>query len=523
MNRTYIDTPLQIVEATEVDTGSLPSEHDLDVLNVRFKLVYAGVNNNGDRLTESILRDNYRSLLYKFINWEHDEPNIGVITSARLVEATSESPTHVECDGVIMKLKYPEYAQIVEKSAGMPIVEASDKTYARMSMEAVFHDADYIIGEYEQVVPMKNDRTGVLESMLGKTLGGKLVSRELKDCVFTGAAVTVNPAEKRAVLVATASNKSDDGREVHEELPDNMFAMASRRVFPIDTAARSLASYEYFDEVASLISEEYETVPELVEAHRIVQDSLADNGLSDLKHNCRICQREGGTEDMASKTKKVEASEEVVEVAPESMPEIEEALDDTTVVEANEVTTEPEALDEPSQEPEEDLVVEDVIEAGPEPETSTEDDDAPSVENETFAAIKNMLTDIQDAVNALKPEVVMASDNDRTDEELLTAKARAVAAEDKLLGFKRAVSLASEGLTAYASLEDKAARYGQMDNNTWVSYVQDLREIKASETKDRKPIKASKKADDEESVLILESVDEDPVDKYRSYVMSIKR
>jgi hypothetical protein len=239
---------------------------------------------------------------------------------------------------------------------------------------------------------------------------------------------------------------------------------------------------------------------------------------------------------MGSKTKNAEASEAEVhaelqedEIKTDGPADVEEIVEDAEEAkDDSEVDTEPEALAEPSEEPiaeaepeledETDVVVDIIDEAG------SEDD---SELSENIDNVANLLVEVRELLTVLKTQEAKASDTQEVEDlraQLAEARENAEAAENQILGIKRALSLAKEGLTTYASLDEKAGRYGAMENTTWLSYVEDLRTIKKSVQPDEKPKKAEAVKDEEDVPLILESVGEvDPVVNYRAYVMAIKK
>jgi hypothetical protein len=194
--------------------ASVNAEND-DVMYIGFTLCHEGANSKGDRFTLDELKRSWQTIPHKPINWEHDEPNIGVVLDSVLKVPSDDGtvgsigPAQIDCVGALWRLKYPEFSNLVSKGS-------IDGTL-KVSMEAYFTGADYVIGDFDEVIP-ETEASEDFHSLLGTYFNGKFVSRALKDVIFGGAGITAAPADKDAKIWACASNKSDE--EYHEYLHD---------------------------------------------------------------------------------------------------------------------------------------------------------------------------------------------------------------------------------------------------------------------------------------------------------------
>lgn len=518
LHATTVDFPLQVVDIETSSAGDL-SEHDPDVMNIRFKLVYEGVNNNGDRFTESELRKSFGSLKNKLINWEHDEPNIGVITDARIVEATEKDPLHIVCEGVIMSWRYPDKSDMVKASAEMEMLGLEGAVAT--SMECYFHDADYIIGDYEQVIPMSQD-TGELAFMRGRKLGGKLVSRELKGMWFGGAAITENPAEKRARLMAVASNKRvSDGEELFTGLRETDFALSSLRMFPLDTREHVTTSLQYFDSIAAqIVRTDNNNQAQVEEAHFKLLATAKELGVDCGSHECFLCHSDGrnqSTDDPDCEIEESEANRMAEDETKELEVEEPEAAEEEAPEEApeEELETEEEAAeDEPAEEsPEGEAEDEEVpAEEAAEEAAEEEAEKAPDTEAAGEFDVQAALVEIREMLSRVLQLDVSASSDSATDEELRAENAalrsEKEAVEASLCGLMRLQKLSKAGITFDEDEDEKSKFLASLDEAAWTSYFKDI--CKASKSSAKK-----EKTDIDDIELNLE--DEQTPENYNEY------
>jgi len=212
-----LEAPARILNPNEVFASiETDSAENLDIMYVGFTLCHEGSNTNGDRFTLDEMKKAWKTIAHKPINWEHTEPNIGVVLDAGLkVPASANSttssrePAQIDCVGAVWKTRYPEYSNFISR--------ASQDNSLKVSMEAYFSGADFVLGEYEEVIE-ECDADEDLASLLGTFFDGKFVSRALKNVIFGGVGITASPADDKARIWACAFEKSDE--EYHEYLHD---------------------------------------------------------------------------------------------------------------------------------------------------------------------------------------------------------------------------------------------------------------------------------------------------------------
>lgn len=162
-------------------------------MRVKFELCHEGVNNNGDRFTKASLDYSYKTIVNKPINWEHGEPNIGVVTASSIEERNDVS--YVVCEGEIWKYKYSDESEEIKTGYANGDI--------KVSMECYFPDCNFVLGDYDEVIS-DSEASDELRESKGGEYKGKLVSREFIRPFFGGVGVTATPADKEAVFLAAA-------------------------------------------------------------------------------------------------------------------------------------------------------------------------------------------------------------------------------------------------------------------------------------------------------------------------------
>jgi len=219
LHKTTLMFPARVIKANE----AIASEYteDEDVMYVGFTLCHEGANTNGDRFTLDEMKEAWSTIIHKPINWEHAEPNLGVVLDSKLKLpdnpsdskfAAEHSPAKIDCVGSIWKRQYPEHANLLKKGA-------TDGSLM-MSMEAWFKSCDYVVGEFDEVIPEETaeDDMQIYLGTYAEKFGNKFISRALKNVLFGGAGITAAPADKEATIWACANEKSDG--EYHDYLHD---------------------------------------------------------------------------------------------------------------------------------------------------------------------------------------------------------------------------------------------------------------------------------------------------------------
>lgn len=175
-----------------------------DLLYVAFKLVHANTNNNRDTFLKEELFASKDTPLLKLINWNHTEPNIGVIYACEYVEGDQTEDDYLLCLGAIQKYRYPELAeQVMDR-------HENDNLY--FSMEVWFKNAECS----ECHVAFESGKDNYCNHLKSRFETGSSVHRILKNLVFAGAGVVPNPADVDACSLAVAAQK--DKEQVAEEI-----------------------------------------------------------------------------------------------------------------------------------------------------------------------------------------------------------------------------------------------------------------------------------------------------------------
>lgn len=97
----------------KIEASTEFKKNQKDMLYVEFKLVHVGTNGNKDHFELKETKAAYPTILYKPIDWEHENPTIGAIYRSEFVEKPddpNENP-YIHCNGVVWAWRYPEYAQ----------------------------------------------------------------------------------------------------------------------------------------------------------------------------------------------------------------------------------------------------------------------------------------------------------------------------------------------------------------------------------------------------------------------------
>lgn len=207
MIKNYRKTDVDVELVTLEDIAIANLRESKDILPVRFKLCHEGANSKGDRFNQQELKAAWKTPMFKPLNWEHDEPNIGTIVASSLQQEVDDKRYFIQCDGNVWRFKYPEYTNLVQ--AGYKNNDLC------MSMECWFTDFNVVIGEYDYVVP-EAEASEELLGAIGTTVDNKFVSRELINVIFGGGAFTYSPADDDATILACASNRTD--KEYHDYL-----------------------------------------------------------------------------------------------------------------------------------------------------------------------------------------------------------------------------------------------------------------------------------------------------------------
>jgi hypothetical protein len=194
-----------IEEKNETSVGQAHASLDIDdkqedLLYVELKMVHADTNKNKDHFESDELVKSETTPVFKLVNWEHGEPNIGVIYESAFVEATETEPAYLAVKVAISKYKYPEYAQ--------QIIERHKEDELYFSMETWFKQAQCNICDACFDGP-EDEYCSHLQSRLT----GASTHRILRDLTFAGVAVVKTPADVLAESLAIAATQEDNPEE----------------------------------------------------------------------------------------------------------------------------------------------------------------------------------------------------------------------------------------------------------------------------------------------------------------------
>ena len=206
------DIEMSIVDKEQVRAmafNNVPIDIDEDLMFTHFILNHEGSNDNHDIFEKEIMRNRAETAINKPIDVEHKQPIIGVITDARFVEPEG-GKAYVECIGVIWKYLY--------KSLSNTIKEYYQEGKVRMSMENWFKDAQFIVGDniYDFQTAYQMGICTEKKELKALSFMGMPCYRKFVDYIYGGVAVTVNPADKEAVLLAVASDMSNRAESILE-------------------------------------------------------------------------------------------------------------------------------------------------------------------------------------------------------------------------------------------------------------------------------------------------------------------
>lgn len=186
-----------------------------DLMYVQFKLVHANTNKNKDKFMKDELKASEKTPILKMLNWEHGEPNIGVIYDSKYVESSDASEQdYLVCMAAISKYKYKSYA--------MEMMDRFNEGNLKFSMETFFKGAEcsncnqYFSGAEETYCNHLKDRFSA----------GNSTARILRGLTFAGCGVVANPADIMAESLALAKEDNKNN-----ESEDKTLIMADKKTY----------------------------------------------------------------------------------------------------------------------------------------------------------------------------------------------------------------------------------------------------------------------------------------------------
>jgi hypothetical protein len=284
---------VQILNSDDIDNDAYASaglEKQRDLLYIRFILTHEGTNKNHDHFTREELKAAASTPLLKQINWEHGEPAIGTIYKSEYKEVPFQSNAsfssadglrgRIECEGVVWKYKYPQYAKTMINRHQSGNLTFSMETYfarARCSVcEEIFESKDSGEGSYCNHL---NDRHSAEAA--------ERASRHLLDNNFGGVGCVVNPACEGADALALAKDEQESRKEV-AELSDKVYTEEDLKQAIADAIVEHQAKTESNVELETAKAEIEKLTNELSGASDTLkalqeEKDVSDKALADFK------------------------------------------------------------------------------------------------------------------------------------------------------------------------------------------------------------------------------------------------
>jgi hypothetical protein len=202
MQGQIIDSPFDIEDyesenMKQVIAALGVSNRQEDLLYVKFKLVHANTNKNKDAFTKEELKKAEKTPILKLLNWQHKEPNIGVIYNSKYIESKTQEPDYIECIAAISKYKYKEYAK--------QIADRHNENNLFFSMETWFKEAQCSVCNNT----FTSGESSYCDHLKNRYSESNTSSRILRGLCFAGAAVVDNPADELADSLAIAAKNAE--------------------------------------------------------------------------------------------------------------------------------------------------------------------------------------------------------------------------------------------------------------------------------------------------------------------------
>lgn len=177
-----------------------------DLMYVSFKLVHANRNKNSDKFLSAELDKAQKTPIFKLLNWEHGEPNIGTIFDSEFVKSNKENEDdYLKVMAAISKFKYPDYAKEIQER------HKNDELF--FSMETYFENAE--CSDCKQTFAGKEET--YCSHLKGRHQHNSTTARILHDLTFAGAGVVKDPADELAESLVLAKNKNEEEKIVEKE------------------------------------------------------------------------------------------------------------------------------------------------------------------------------------------------------------------------------------------------------------------------------------------------------------------
>lgn len=184
-----------------------------DLLYIEHKLVHANVNKNKDGFLQEELYAARNTPVLKLVNWEHDEPNIGVVFSSEYVSTPEDSdePDYLLVAVAVSKYKYPSQAE--------EMIDRHEKGELFFSMETYFKEAE--CSSCGGLFTKGSD--SYCDHLKARYSAGSSTHRILRGLTFAGDAVVRRPADEMAESLALAKDQNSDLTKEESKLADKTY------------------------------------------------------------------------------------------------------------------------------------------------------------------------------------------------------------------------------------------------------------------------------------------------------------
>jgi len=343
------------------ESEAIAKQHqNSDLMHVEFILCHADKNSNLDEFTADDLRNAAPTAINKPVNWEHSNNNIGVIYASKFVDVKNLTDAEKEyykeidplkkdfvvCQAAIWEYKNPiEAKKMRDRQKNGNLFFSMENQFGAASC-SVCHETFNSVFEY-------------CDHLLTRRQTG-IASRIFIDSNFVGAGVTQGPADVYAKSIALASlveddkimnslmntnfiksmnlkktlfsnlltaqanitiskkaNIPDEYNNNLSELPDEAFADAINRIFPIDSIENLFSSAE---KIFNSDCEFYNNEEKIFLVKKIIESAKAFNiDINEFLYE----DDKGGTEDMTIDKNSAEFKEAVAAELNDRLKEIE--------------------------------------------------------------------------------------------------------------------------------------------------------------------------------------------------------
>jgi hypothetical protein len=229
----FASESIEILRDEDIDSSALAQaklQKQPDTVYVRFKLAHVGANKNRDGFKKKDLKSRAKTIVNKPLDWEHSEPIIGTIYSAKFIDMGESSKAgkngdrdHVLVEAAIWKTRNKEEVEEV-------LERYNDGTLA-FSMEAYFSECECSVcgSKFKSKANRDGSYCEHLNSRLDASSGG--ATRYLTNFFFGAASVVESPADVDALPEAVlAKNREGVETNLKTYTEEEVKAMESKAV-----------------------------------------------------------------------------------------------------------------------------------------------------------------------------------------------------------------------------------------------------------------------------------------------------